>query len=100
MALALLGAGARAVAGALWDVTDRDIDRLTGALLRRALLLPPPECEAAAAPTPVPLAEALAASRGVCRLPHLVGAAPVLYGLPLGAVALAGRGASGHSATM
>lgn len=95
LVLALLSAGCPAVVGALWDVTDKDIDRYTAALLG-AWLLPPGALEgvdgqggpggAGVGQTQPWLPLAVAASRAVCRLPFLVGAAPVVYGLPLAAV--------------
>ena len=106
LVLALLTAGCPSVVGALWDVTDKDIDRFTQALLA-CWLLPP----RALAPTEggggdgggsggggggaddggeLPLQpwlpRAVAQCRAVCRLPFLVGAAPVVYGLPVLAV--------------
>ncbi|KAG2444696.1 hypothetical protein HXX76_001440 [Chlamydomonas incerta] len=87
-------AGSPAVVANLWDVTDRDIDRYCQALLRTWLgFADPAGAEAAAAAAggeeeapPVGwagLGQAVAGSRGACRLPHLIGAAPVCYGLPL-----------------
>jgi len=64
--------GSSAVVANLWDVTDKDIDKLTLALLDSWLFK-----------GDVDLAEALHVSRNVCKLPYLVGAAPVYYGLPL-----------------
>lgn len=94
----------------LWDVTDRDIDRFARAVLE-AWLPPtgsdePTEgCSATAPLVPgagahperllsqqaaaaggcgrgAAVSAAVAAGRGACRLPHLIGAAPVCYGLP------------------
>lgn len=94
----------------LWDVTDRDIDRFSQALLSAWLdkagaagrgggLVGAAGGVAVAAggaaaavasggpsgvPTPVKIdiSSAVAASRAACKLPHLIGAAPVCYGLP------------------
>lgn len=98
-------AGAPVAVANLWDVTDRDIDRFARAVLAAWLPAPAPG-GAPAAPAPgAPLerrlhddedggedagggrgwaevAAAVAAARGACRLPHLIGAAPVCYGLP------------------
>jgi separase len=71
-------AGSPAVVGNLWDVTDKDIDRFTVELLERWAL--------GAAGQRVDLARAVQASRDVCRLSYLVGAAPVCLGLPLPAL--------------
>ena len=72
----------------LWDVTDRDIDRFSRALLCHWVPSHP-------AHSPLPLSQlqadrkaevslsaAISASRSACRLKHLIGAAPVCYGLP------------------
>ena len=59
--------------GNLWDVTDRDIDRFTKALL---------ESWFAAGPG-APLLEHMGPSRQATNLKHLIGAAPVAYGLPV-----------------
>lgn len=81
----------------LWDVTDRDIDRFSDALLGRWLApAPAPTEPAGAAPrggggsaggsgaedSRVDVGGSVAASRGACRLRHLIGAAPVCYGVP------------------
>ncbi|GAB5369848.1 hypothetical protein AAMO2058_001441700 [Amorphochlora amoebiformis] len=62
-------AGCPAVVANLWDVTDKDIDRLTSNLLE-------------ALHDGEPLASAVAAARSSCKLPYLNGVAPVCYGLP------------------
>ena len=94
-----LQAGCPVAAACLWDVTDRDLDRFTAALVT-AWLLPDyadaAAAAAAAAPSagaassapgdaggPLDLSLAAALSRGVCKLPALVGLAPVCYGLPV-----------------
>ena len=94
----------------LWDVTDRDIDRFALALLQRwapdqeaagggssgSSLHPDGGQEPeGAADSPagssvnealvrqtVCIARSVALSRAACRLPHLIGAAPVCYGVP------------------
>ena len=62
--------GCPALVANLWDVTDKDIDRFAVELLRRLT-----EGEE--------LASAVAQSRHVCKLKRLIGAAPVVYGVPL-----------------
>ncbi len=86
----------------LWDVTDRDIDRFSQAVLtayisggssssssssggsrggrgsRTKGCSGGENCEQLG----TDMSAAVGASRGVCKLPHLVGAAPVCYGLP------------------
>lgn len=59
--------------GNLWDVTDRDIDRFTKALL---------EAWFSAGPG-APLLAYMGSSRQATHLKHLIGAAPVVYGLPV-----------------
>ena len=66
-------AGSPTIMSCLWDVTDRDIDRFTDALLRSWL----------AAPHNAGLLDFVPASRQVCRLPYLVGASVVTYGFPV-----------------
>ena len=55
----------------LWDVTDRDLDRFTDSLLRNWI------------GSRRQLLEFINGAREECRLPHLTGAAPVVYGLPV-----------------
>lgn len=70
-----LAAGSRCVLVNLWDVTDRDIDRLTNSMLDRFGLW---EGRSAS----IDLGLALAASRTDCLLSAINGAAPVIYGIP------------------
>ncbi len=79
----------------LWDVTDRDIDRFSQAVLTAWISGAGGKgkddgssSSGAAAGTDV--CAAVAASRGACKLPHLVGAAPVVYGIPSRIVASEG----------
>lgn len=95
-----LQAGCPAAAACLWDVTDRDLDRFTAALVTTWLLPDYADAAVAAAAAALPssagaassdaggpllldLSLAAALSRGVCKLPALVGLAPVCYGLPV-----------------
>ncbi|XP_068068836.1 separin [Anomalospiza imberbis] len=66
-------AGCPLVLGTLWDVTDRDLDRLARALLQGWLGGGPG----------TPLLAQLAQARAAPRLKSLIGAAPVAYGLPV-----------------
>ncbi|XP_061641411.1 separin [Phyllopteryx taeniolatus] len=66
-------AGCPFVLGNLWDVTDRDIDRFTKALLESWL-----SSESGSA-----LLDYMGPSRQATHLKHLIGAAPVVYGLPI-----------------
>lgn len=87
--LRIVVAGAPAVVANLWDVTDRDIDRFSRSLLCHWVPSHPehsplPDRQAAESPKTeeVSLSAAVSASRPACRLKHLIGAAPVCYGLP------------------
>ncbi|KAI8915917.1 peptidase family C50-domain-containing protein [Gorgonomyces haynaldii] len=64
--------GAPAVLGNLWDVTDVDIDKYALDLLDRWLFQKKDD-----------LGQATSKAREACQLKYLVGASPVLYGLPL-----------------
>lgn len=81
MCMLCLCAGCPAVVANLWDVTDRDIDRFCEALLSRWL---GPKGQAPVRPqgAGTRLSAALSGSRQACKLPHLIGAAPVCYGIP------------------
>ncbi|KAF0719417.1 Aste57867_1050 [Aphanomyces stellatus] len=71
MLAAYLDASSPAVVGMLWDVTDRDLDRLSLRLLRGWF------------EDQMSLGLALAIARRECKLPFLNGLAAVCYGLPL-----------------
>ena len=71
-AMDYLLSGCPAVVGYLWNITDRDCDRYTKKLLDLWL----------ERGSDVSLLALMNPSRGACKLPHLVGAAPVLYGVP------------------
>lgn len=62
-----------AIVANLWDVTDKDIDRFSESLLKQWL---DPD-------TYLSLPEVLSQSRRACKLKYLIGASPVLYGLPV-----------------
>lgn len=112
MVLSYLIGGAPLAIGNLWDVSDRDIDRFADSLLRRAVFLPdtphPPAGPSdTAAPAPAKtlaqrlqeaapdatsspsssrtpsLVECVALARDDVRMKHLIGAAPVCYGVPV-----------------
>ncbi|ETV96923.1 hypothetical protein H310_09785 [Aphanomyces invadans] len=71
MLASYLEAKSPAVVGMLWDVTDRDLDRLSLALLETWFN------------TDASLCQALANARDECKLPCLNGLAAVCYGLPV-----------------
>ncbi|KAF7206960.1 separin [Nothobranchius furzeri] len=66
-------AGCPFILGNLWDVTDRDIDRFTKALLESWLSAGPGAA----------LLDHMSSSRQATHLKYLIGAAPVTYGLPV-----------------
>ncbi|XP_041097553.1 separin [Polyodon spathula] len=68
-----LMAGCPLVLGNLWDVTDRDIDRFTKSLLQDWLGAGPG----------APIMKHVSRAREAPRLKHLIGAAPIVYGLPV-----------------
>ncbi|KAL7891419.1 hypothetical protein AOLI_G00008950 [Acnodon oligacanthus] len=71
--LSYLTAGCPLVLGNLWDVTDRDIDRFTSALLQSWL----------SGGSGSSLLQHLIQSRDATHLKHMIGAAPIAYGLPV-----------------
>ena len=73
-AAAYVAAGAPRAVGCLWDVTDRDCDRLTNELLKALAGNDGVDTDAMIA--------AMVSARKVCKLPALTGAAPVVVGLP------------------
>ncbi|KIY31248.1 hypothetical protein I305_06356 [Cryptococcus gattii E566] len=83
-------AGCPSLVGNLWDVTDRDIDRLSEHVLKHGLHLDAahqPQSRSRAN-TLLPLSElstaqAVNKARNECKLKYLNGAAPVVYGLPV-----------------
>jgi len=92
--LSYLVGGSPAVAANLWDVTDHDLDRMSAALMAGVGLLAEPLPAALAPYAPLAslpprptIAEALVRARGACRMPYLVGAAMVVYGIPVLAAA-------------
>ena len=68
-------AGCPAAIGNLWDVTDRDIDRFSKAVLNKWT-------QSDKGGSSSCMTKAIADGRKKCRLTHLIGAAPVCYGLP------------------
>ncbi|KAJ1555898.1 hypothetical protein HK405_011012, partial [Cladochytrium tenue] len=106
IALSYVIAGCPALVANLWDVTDRDLDRFSadalskwGLIRKEADSSAPqrrhrrsPTAAAAAATAAVTdsghetkpsICEAVAAARDACRMKYLVGAAPVVYGVPV-----------------
>ena len=65
-----------AVLGNLWDVTDMDIDNFSMELLNNWGI-----CNSNK--QPVSLTASVANARSACKLKFIIGAAPVVYGLPI-----------------
>jgi len=84
---AYLIAGCPALLANLWDVTDKDIDKLALDLfVKTGLQRPssaPEQSDENATRLSMTLTGALALSRSVCQLKYLNGAAPVVYGIPV-----------------
>lgn len=76
-------AGCPAVVANLWDVTDKSIDRFTKSMMIRWGLLPPPGNQDASLFRGLSLTEAVAQARYDCPMHYLIGAAPVVYGIPV-----------------
>ncbi|XP_070549633.1 separin-like isoform X2 [Ptychodera flava] len=74
MVLYYLLAGCPCVVGALWDITDKDADRYLEALLKSWL----PSNRSSG-----DILQHISSSREACRLGYLIGAAQVVYGLPV-----------------
>ena len=61
-----------AIVANLWDVTDEDIDRYCECLLDNWL-----------SGSEEPLLKHASSARSVCKLKYLIGASPVVYGIPV-----------------
>jgi len=78
------------VVGNLWDVTDRDIDRFSRTMLKEWRLWDKSN-ESDTTKDDInfndnrstSLVEAVALARDSCTLPYLIGAAPIVYGVPV-----------------
>lgn len=66
----------------LWDVTDVDIDRFCTSLLKNWLIGPSSDHQGEKTRTHIELLCNLTEARDSCRLRYLIGASPVVYGLP------------------
>ena len=67
--------------GNLWDVTDKDIDIFSDKFLEHCLKRWNPSAKKTAS-----FSRSISMSRDNCRLKFLIGAAPVVYGLPLNTI--------------
>lgn len=83
-----LSNGAPSYVGALWDVTDRDIDLFSDMMLE--VLVPNWKSDSTVSKkakkgkTGSSICRAVAEARHACKLKYLIGAATVVYGLPVG----------------
>ena len=73
IALSYLCGGARFVVGNLWDVTDKDLDRLSMHFMDHLLNQ---------SGGGVSIAEALRSARATCKMRFAVGSAPIVYSTP------------------
>ena len=73
--LAYTLAGCPAVVGNLWDVTDKDIDRYCHEMISKMI-------SSASHNGKTSIGHVVQNSRQACKLPFLIGAAPVCYGIP------------------
>jgi separase len=71
-----LQAGAYFAVGNLWDVTDKDLDKLCTSCMSTAFNTDHNNSELLTIP------EALASAREICKMKFAVGAAAVIFGLP------------------
>lgn len=81
-------AGCPALVGNLWDATDRELDGISESVLEKVGLTADSASGVVTKPGEkrcgkMSLTRAVAASRGVCKLPYLSGAACVVYGIPV-----------------
>lgn len=78
MASSYLVGGSPAVVANLWDVTDKDIDRFSCSLFDAFI-----GGEDGTGGQALTLAHAVTAARSQCKMPFIVGYAPVCYGIPV-----------------
>lgn len=76
MVSSYLAGGSPAVVANLWDVTDRDIDRYSVALLEAFI-------GGGGGKRALTLAHAVADARSECKMSFIIGHAPVCYGIPV-----------------
>lgn len=83
----LLHIGCPVAVANLWDVTDRDIDRFSQAVLAKWLVEEDIAGLTASHPSidghSICVSTSVTNSRSACRLSSLIGAAPVCYGIPV-----------------
>ena len=77
-------AGCPAAIANLWDITDRDIDRFSEAVLSKWMCQRSNDAGSQSLTNPAAcMSAAVTASSQACRLVSLIGAAPVCYGIPV-----------------
>jgi len=81
-ALHYLLAGAPFVLGNLWDVTDKDIDKLSMECMKKVFDVEDWRENIVSGCESRDISEALKMSRNVCKLKYAVGCAPIIYGIP------------------
>lgn len=81
--LAYMIAGCPAVVGNLWDVTDRDIDRYCQEIVTKCISSRSKKSLQDGKDQTISIGQVTQTSRHACKLPYLIGAAPVCYGLPI-----------------
>lgn len=82
----LLHSGCPVAVANLWDVTDRDIDRFSQAVLKDWLgnnMEKVTSKQHICAGQSVCISTSITNSRSACRLTSLIGAAPICYGIPV-----------------
>ncbi|KIO19106.1 hypothetical protein M407DRAFT_31256 [Tulasnella calospora MUT 4182] len=79
-------AGCPTLVANLWDVTDREIDRVATAVMSKLRIegeyLNPKGKNTSGDASAVSVVQAVAEARESCKLKYLTGAAPVVYGIP------------------
>ncbi|WAQ82072.1 hypothetical protein PtA15_2A385 [Puccinia triticina] len=76
-------AGCPALLANLWDVTDKDIDKLALDLFKKTGLESDDQDRGRSSSSSMTLTGALASARSSCQLKYLNGAAPIVYGIPV-----------------
>ncbi|WPT11593.1 Separase [Picochlorum sp. SENEW3] len=81
--LAYIIAGCPAVIGNLWDVTDKDIDRYCQEIVTKCISSCSTTSSEDGKGQHMSIGQVTQTSRHACKLPYLIGAAPVCYGIPV-----------------
>ena len=81
-AINYLLAGSTQVAGALWDVTDKDLDKLSISTMQSLRGFENEEEEIGNTSSALSIADSIVNGRMECKMKYAVGAACIIYGLP------------------